>query len=181
MLNTDVYFERIDDIDIITNPTSYLNCDHMSLFQSIVKVYTDFKPQETYLIQIPQNIKPINQGCKNIQILFQADKISTGVEHWISSYYDGCTVHIYDSLNRFSLRKLDEKYIKILYGEGVPIKFHKVQQQNNVYDCGIFAIAFMTSICFGKKPENEKYNLIKMRQHTYKMLKDRELYEFPTL
>ena len=97
ILNTDVYFERIDDIDIITNPTSYLDCDHMSLFQSIVKVYTDFKPQETYLIQI--------QGCKNIQILFQADKISTGVEHWISSYYDGCTVHIYDSLNKIFFAK----------------------------------------------------------------------------
>jgi Ulp1 family protease len=45
-----------------------------------------------------------------------------------------------------------------IYGKNkdiVPVKIHKVQQQTNSVDCGVFAIAFMTEFCFsgwnGKK------------------------------
>jgi succinate dehydrogenase hydrophobic anchor subunit len=30
----------------------------------------------------------------------------------------------------------------------VPVKIHKIQQQTNSVDCGVFAIAFMTEFCF---------------------------------
>ena len=60
------------------------------------------------------------------------------------------------------LSKVQDSYLTIqmsrINGKNkdiVPVKIHKVQQQTNSVDCGVFAIAFMTEFCFsgwnGKK------------------------------
>lgn len=151
-----------------------------------MKAYTNFSPQEIYLNQILDGIKPIAKNQKNIQILYQAKDINynennkqTEIGHWICTYYDGKINHIYDSLNNTYLKDLDLKYTYKLYGKDVVNQFHKVMQQPNAYDCGVFAIAFATSLCFGKKPENENYIKCEMRKHLYKLLIQKQLLEFP--
>ena len=41
----------------------------------------------------------------------------------------------------------------------------RVQQQMNGVDCGLFAIAFATSIAFGAYPVNTVYDAKEMRPH----------------
>lgn len=56
----------------------------------------------------------------------------------------------------------------------------RVQQQPNGSDCGIFAIAFATSLVYALKPENGNFDIIKMRQH-HNCLQNDEITSFSTL
>ena len=84
---------------------------------------------------------------RHIQILH-------GVNHWICTYYDGNFLHVHDSLNANHLTFGQYLELKKLY---LHLKdssvFQKVQQQPNFKDCGVFAIAFNTSVICGVKPE----------------------------
>ena len=54
-----------------------------------------------------------------------------------------------------------------------------VQRQSGGGDCGLFAIAFATSICFGTHPETKFYCQAKMRQHLMKCIEEGVMTEFP--
>lgn len=50
------------------------------------------------------------------------------------------------------------------------IIFPSVAQQLNGVDCGVFAIAFATSLVFGHDPQNITYTYSLMRNHVFKLL-----------
>ena len=63
----------------------------------------------------------------------------------------------------------------------VPVKIHKIQQQTNSVDCGVFAIAFMTEFCFsgwnGKNSIHFDTNV--MRNHLLiKCMEDKQFSPF---
>jgi len=60
-----------------------------------------------------------------------------------------------------------------------PVKFPIVQQQSNCNDCGVFAIAFATSLVFNIKPDKVKYDVNLMRLHLIKMLESNVIEHFP--
>ena len=51
------------------------------------------------------------------------------------------------------------------------IRCFLVQQQNNLSDCGVFSIAFATSLVYGQNPMNVTYNVSQMRPHLLNCLK----------
>lgn len=53
--------------------------------------------------------------------------------------------------------------------------------QGGTYDCGVFAIAFATSIAHGIDPVKSYYDQKKMRRHLYDCLTAGKLTPFPTL
>ena len=56
-----------------------------------------------------------------------------------------------------------------------------VKQQGNGVDCGVYAIAFATSLAYGGNPEKESYDEKKIRPHLVECLKIGKLTVFPTI
>ena len=59
----------------------------------------------------------------------------------------------------------------------------KVQQQKNLVDCGVFAIAFCTEYCYtGRKGVLlAEFDIMRMRDHLHNCIENMELTPFPKL
>lgn len=55
------------------------------------------------------------------------------------------------------------------------------QRQSNGYDCGVFAIAFATSLAFGEDPAKRMYDPKKLRPHLIQCMDSGELTPFPSV
>ena len=55
-----------------------------------------------------------------------------------------------------------------------------VQQQTNCVDCGLFAIAFATSLAHNENPVRRVYNTTKLRQHLVSCLEAGKVSVFPS-
>ena len=53
------------------------------------------------------------------------------------------------------------------------------QNQSNTADCGVFAIAYATAICYGQDPEKLLFNTSRMRNHLCNCLEDQNIWQFP--
>jgi hypothetical protein len=153
---------------------------HIDFFNSMLQHFTCFFPQSTLLIQIPNHIKRHKRRTPNIQILFDRQTSSDSeIGHWICTYYDGEVVHIFDSMNYNRISPAELIYLEKLYGSNIQIIYHKVQNQTNSTDCGLYAIAFSVSICFGRKPCNEIYDTTRLKAHAVHMFENKLLQIFP--
>lgn len=99
-------------------------------------------------------------------------------------YYDTESIIIYDSLQRNKLHKHHKLFIQQLFPtyafDKKPTKFIYLQQtQLNGSDCGVFAIAYATSLSFGSKPETITYDQGAMRQHLVDMFEKNTIQSFP--
>ncbi|KYN29993.1 hypothetical protein ALC57_00551, partial [Trachymyrmex cornetzi] len=96
---------------------------------------------------------------------------------------DTKNIFIYDSLNNETLHKQHELFLKKLFPiydfEKNPVKFAKIQRQPNCNDCGVFAIAFATSLLFNLKPDRVTYNHKLTRLHLIKILQTNIIEHFP--
>ena len=68
---------------------------------------------------------------------------------------------------------------KMITDESIDIAQQSVQQQRNSVDCGLFAIAFATSLAFGGNPCDVAYDQKLMRKHFLDCLKKEEMMPFP--
>ncbi|MEW8547541.1 MAG: DUF6570 domain-containing protein [Candidatus Thiodiazotropha sp.] len=104
--------------------------------------------------------------------------------HWVTSYYDANSeqVTVYDSLLTDSHCAEVKNQIKIIYGEEMAsnIKYGNVTQQNFLPVCGVLAIAFATSLYFGKDPETVKYDILEARDHLRSCLASGLIQPFPS-
>ena len=57
--------------------------------------------------------------------------------------------------------------------------FVNVQSQYNACDCGVFAIAFATALCEGKRPEELLFNNEALRKHLLKCFQEDCISQFP--
>ena len=78
--------------------------------------------------------------------------------YWItisSMFCKSNEIDIFDSLNIGSISKEDQKQIAALIftkENDITLNFPIVQMQGGSSDCGLFAIAFATSLCCGFNP-----------------------------
>ena len=61
----------------------------------------------------------------------------------------------------------------------IDIEVHKVQQQTNSVDCGVFAIAFATHLVHGLDLHNVVFDTRAMREHLIACLDEKEMRVFP--
>ena len=102
--------------------------------------------------------------------------------HWITISNIGeekCVVNIYDSLHLHPTPETENLIAKFIKGDFDRLTFRvqQVQKQCNSYDCGVFAIAFATSLLHGDDPTSLRYSG-GMRQHLLDCLMNKKMTPF---
>lgn len=120
--------------------------------------------------------KAHNQATSNaIQVLH----IKTN--HWIvaGTKEKGKVVHVYDSL----YSSIDQATAKLIqtnfHCSMLSIRLMPCQKQVGAVDCGLFAIAFATSIAFGDDPSTRRYSQETMRGHLLTCFQSHHFELFP--
>ena len=88
----------------------------------------------------------------------------------------------YDSLFPSVNYDIKERIASILKSKKKQIQLHieRVQSQTNSVDCGLFAIAFITDLCYGIDPSNNLYKESKLRMHFLSCLQEGKMVPFPS-
>lgn len=77
-------------------------------------------------------------------------------KHWvtISAVIDTATADVYDSLYMSASASIKHQLAALLSTskESIELRYIDVQKQSGTNDCGLFAIAFTTALCFGRQP-----------------------------
>ena len=63
----------------------------------------------------------------------------------------------------------------------VVIEYVDIQEQRGASDCGLFALAFITSICNGIDPASYSYQQAAMRSHTLSCIEKSQMTLFPCI
>ena len=114
-----------------------------------------------------------------VQILNENNK------HWLcvstmSSLPD--TIDIYDSLRMKRISTHVIKQCSLLLNsqeKTIFLRAMQAQQQSGGSDCGLFAIANATELCFGLQPSHSVYNQSSMREHLINCFSHHKLLPFP--
>lgn len=163
--------------NIIFDERGFLEDVHIDTFARLLEWHCGIKMQSPPLLQRPDMIENRSRDNHNIQILFSNHGV-TG--HWICTYYDRHVVHVFDSMNTMKLHADHVVFLDRLYPFHPEVQFHKVQQQLNATDCGLYAIAFAVCVCYGNMPDAIVFDGCLMRGHLYRMLIQNRFVEFPT-
>ena len=104
--------------------------------------------------------------------------------HWVLFSTIGCVpgkVKVFDSLYRHLHVETCSAIAGLLCSplEEIQVEMPRTQRQTNGSDCGLFAIAFATSILHGEDPCQEAYDVLKMRPHLVQCLKQGKMFPFP--
>ena len=121
--------------------------------------------------------KPSEQATDNwVQVIHCLRR-----DHWILATTINCddVVLIYDSV----FRNVDEPTKSVLYNvfpSSTRVKVSgKAQKQTGGNDCGVFALAFATSLAFGMDPASQIYEQDRMRLHLANCFKVNKFSQFP--
>lgn len=82
-------------------------------------------------------------------------------------------VKLYDSLFTGVTLTTKQQIAALLHvedAECIDVKIMPVEQQTNSTDCGVYAIAFATSLCHGVDPSTIKFNRRAIRSHLWKCM-----------
>ena len=104
--------------------------------------------------------------------------------HWICVSTVGCqpsTINVFDSMYGFLDRQMKKLIADIMQTREKQIKVHycDVQWQSGGSDCGLFAVAFATSICCGVDPTTVAFEQRFMREHFLDCLQTKTMTMFP--
>ena len=105
-----------------------------------------------------------------------------GRHHWLAASNIGCaenSVNVYDSLFADVDATTCTLIKNIIGGDKCNISMKKEQKQIDVKDCGLFAIAFVTSIVCGEDPCDLFYKQENMRKHLFDCFEQLVITPFP--
>ncbi|KAL5515870.1 hypothetical protein EMCRGX_G001111 [Ephydatia muelleri] len=114
--------------------------------------------------------------------------LHNGTNHWVSiSNLDAQPSHcnIYDSSmfhSVFDHASVADQICALMHSSQPMITVHhaNVDKQKNGHDCGVYAIAFATSLCYGQDVMSIHYDNHKMRQHLVECLEGAKMLPFPS-
>ena len=104
--------------------------------------------------------------------------------HWICVSTVGCEpsiINVYDSLHGCidtHTRKLVADLMQSQHKQ-IEVRYADVQWQSGPNDCGLFSLAFATSICFGVDPTTIAFEQRLLRSHLFDCIQSGKLSMFP--
>lgn len=151
----------------------------ITTFLKLVRDTTRFQTQNVTYLFYRDIAQPVTGP--SIQIT------NGGHRHWHCLYFDGDYLHVYDSIHNFrsfsTFSEQEQEYIQIRFRNINPsrIVFHNVQEQPGNINCGIFAMAFATTIALGGNPATTSYsrNMMVLREHCLSIIRNQTLEHFP--
>ena len=178
-----VWIERFQlyehDKSILTTPGQWLNASIIDTAQTLLatqfKSIFGFQSVEcglamTFAVEQRPYVQVLHDNTQKHWLIIS----NIGAE-------DPTSILIYDSLFHQCSPHVQQQIATITRTKSSEINVHfvDVQRQSGGGDCGLFAIAFATSICFGTHPETKFYCQAKMRQHLMKCIEEGVMTEFP--
>ena len=111
--------------------------------------------------------------------------LNLGSSHWMVVSTLGCTsgvVRVYDSLHFSPSMSVKKTIARMIHTKEQAIKIEEmaVRMQKGGNDCGLFAIAMVTTLCSGDDPVLVHYEQSRMRQHVIRALEEKQLLPFPS-
>ena len=111
--------------------------------------------------------------------------IQANNDHWLALSTVGCQpseICVFDSLGG----QLPQKRIKLVADllqskeKELTLEYVNVQKQRGGSDCGLFALAFITSVCNGEDPAKRLYDQAAMRKHLVQCIEKGRMSPFPS-
>ena len=166
------------EFNLISSPTGWLDCaiihEAQILLANINKNISGF--------QRP-TLGPVGQFDIVTSDFVQVLHVNNN--HWVCVSSINCApgyVNLMDSLSNPVLSQEIVDLVKNLLGPSYKgINHLPVQQQLNMSDCGVFAIAFATCLVYGLNPSQVRFNIPMMRPHLFNCFKARAMWLFPTI
>ena len=89
-------------------------------------------------------------------------------------------INVYDSLYQSLSQCTIDQIFAVMFStnDGVHVRFIDVEQQSNNSDCGVYAIAYATSLCFSENISCIQCCVSKMRSHLVSCLEDGQMSPF---
>ena len=180
------YSLSFDDLTILSSGRS-LSDKHINLAQELIKKQHPniMGLKSTLLLQQGSycytEAEQQNHFIQVIHINFEAHGNSG---HWIVASNVGgevAEVTVYDSLSNTANKYTKDLLKRLLKNTTIKIFVVRPQIQNGYNDCGLFALAFATSLANGEDLSNIKYDQSLMRKHLQVCFENKELNSFPRL
>ena len=143
-----------DDKRILANG-QWLNDKHISMAQSLIQ--NQFPKLNGLMSSLLQLNKPLPNSTNALQV------INTGRSHWVLISTINCLqgeVRLYNPLYTSLSSETKTIIAQLMCTEKPSVAVHimNVSKQAGTQDCGLFAIAFMTSLAYGNNPTTEVYH-----------------------
>ena len=109
--------------------------------------------------------------------------LHTGSDHWIAiKAISESEVYVYDSIFMQPTYYTLKQIASILHAPSSQILLHleRVQMQSNSVDCGVYAIAFLTDLCYGKDPASCRYASTEICNHLVTCFENGHMTPFPS-
>ena len=110
--------------------------------------------------------------------------MNTGKHHWVTVSNINCNdeeIHVYDCASGSPTSSLLNQIASIVYTpkDIIKLTYVDVQMQQGCDDCGLFAIAFATSLARGEQPGSFFYQQKAMRKHLVDCFEKQNITAFP--
>ena len=158
MIGHTVLYES--DRAVLLNEEGWINDNHVASAQILLKGGLDFT-----LKQETKSLKPLLPNSLQV--------IHVDGNHWAAASTVNCKredIMIYDSLY-CSVNCKTKHLLARLVHTSKPVflvRVANVTKQSGTSACGLFAIAYITDIAFGRNPEHHVFKQSEMRGHLYK-------------
>ena len=162
---------------ILTSPTGWLDDDIIRVFQYQLQLQFP-KVGGLQAPALAQKYAMEPQTIEFVQVL------NLGGSHWITVSSIGCpqsSVKVYDSMH-CGLSSRTKRVIADLVmskDKVIAVTYPPVQWQSGASDCGIFSLAFATSLCLGQDPAAVSYDQVHMRSVLLACLTSNKITPFP--
>ncbi|CAF3460435.1 unnamed protein product [Rotaria sp. Silwood2] len=165
--------KKVDSVRDVIQKSTWLTDFHIYLFFELL--HEQF-PDVNGLCG-PAQIKLYTGPINNSIFIFNANK-----NHWltISNLSSNNTWKVYDSLSYPKETIIDFFKMILPNEEKALVSFENVQQQIGGNDCGLFALAFATSLCHGTSPSMLFYNQSLLREHYVQCIENNKIEPFPS-
>ncbi|CAF5027667.1 unnamed protein product [Rotaria sp. Silwood1] len=165
--------KKVESVRDVYGNTTWLTDLHIYLFFELLK--KEF-PNINGLCG-PAQIHLYTGSLENSIFIFNANS-----NHWltVANLESENIWKVYDSLS-YPTESLVKFFQDVLPGEEkVVLSFENVQQQVGGHDCGLFALAFATSLCYGDIPSSLFYDQKSLRNHYVNCIENNEIQRFPS-